>query len=114
MIKDYVEKNGISCLCHFTKISNLEGILENGLRPRVELVLGDEDFEHNDEFRLDGYMNATCLTISFPAYKMFYKYQCENSDIDWAVIRLKPQILWEKNVHFLLQTRLVTPLHQSP
>jgi len=100
LIKSYVENNGISCLCHFTKISNLEKILENGLRPRADLVLGDVNFDHNDELRLDGYMNATCLSISFPAYKMFYKYQCENSDIDWTVIRLKPQILWEKDCAF--------------
>ncbi|MHB1400444.1 MAG: DarT ssDNA thymidine ADP-ribosyltransferase family protein [Trichloromonadaceae bacterium] len=100
MIKSYVDKNGISYLCHFTKISNLENILVNGLYPRSDLILSGVEFEHNDGFRHDGHMNATCLSISFPAYKMFYKYQCDNPDIDYAVIKIKPSVLWEKDCAF--------------
>jgi hypothetical protein len=80
-------------LLHFTRIENLERILIDGIVPRAALATGD--FIANDLVREDGYTEASCLSIGFPNYKMFYKYQCKapTDCVGWAVIAINPQAL---------------------
>jgi len=43
-----------------------------------------------------------CLSIGFPNYRMFYKYRSNLQGI-WAVIKIDPAILWEKECAFCLE-----------
>jgi hypothetical protein len=102
MIRRLVTEKGITRLCHFTKFENLGNILQNGLVPRNDLVENDINFLYNDMYRIDGYPNASCLSITFPNYKMFYRYRCNTPNQDWVVIEFKPEVLWEKDCAFCI------------
>lgn len=93
-IYEICKRQEIEELVHFTHIDNLLNILRMGLIGRAGLeMLSPGKFKVNDNLRLDRYPEAVCLSISFPNYRMFYKYrsQCQG---DWVVISLDPRILW--------------------
>jgi len=100
MIRNIVAERQITHLLHFTKIENAESILSHGLIPRSRLQENNIPFHYNDVYRFDDCLNASCLSISFPNYKMFYPFRCNNPNQDWIVIRLRPDILWEKDCAF--------------
>jgi hypothetical protein len=103
-IRKICEEIGIKSLVHFTHIQNLKSILQYGLIGRSQLREMCLEFQYNDEVRLEGQRAATCLSISFPNYKMFYKYRCADSiDSNWVVLLLKPSILWELNCKFYIE-----------
>lgn len=100
MIRNIVADRQITHLMHFTKIDNADSILSRGLIPRADLQQNNIPFQYNDVYRFDNCLNATCLSVSFPNYKMFYPFRCNNANQDWIVIRLRPDILWEKDCAF--------------
>lgn len=85
-----VEERGILFLAHFTRIENLAGIVEKGLVPKTFV---SSDSLHNDAMRLDGFPEASSLSVSFPNYLMFYRYRCLQPDSNWAVLRLATNVL---------------------
>ncbi len=105
-IEKIVTERNIRWLVHFTRIENLESILENGLLPRNSF----EDLAvhplTNDTLRLDGFLEATSLSIESPNYRMFWKCRCDAKTQhsipheDWVVLGIKPNILWEKDCAF--------------
>lgn len=100
-IQEICQMYGIETLVHFTHIRNLYSILQHGLlgRSQLESMSWIEPPQYNDNYRLDGQREAICLSISFPNYKMFYKYSFNNRS-DWVVLLLKPSILWELDCKF--------------
>lgn len=91
---------GISDLLHFTRIENLQGILDLGLNSldfNKDLL---KETNNNDLHRFDkrGYTNS--LSISYPNDKMFYKYRMQNPNQIWGVISFSPSILWELDCLF--------------
>lgn len=95
-MQNFVATRSIRNIVHFTRLSNLASIIANGIVPRSTLVAKNLLFEYNDAYRHDGYLNASCFTIGWPNYKMFYPIRCSNPDVNWAVIECSPAILWEK------------------
>ncbi|HFL2530998.1 TPA: DarT ssDNA thymidine ADP-ribosyltransferase family protein [Clostridioides difficile] len=106
-IKDFIESCNINSLIHFTKLENLPSILKNGLVSRQQLDSEGIDYLFNDEYRMDGKYNSICLSISFPNYRMFYKYSKSNRD-KWCIIFLNPSILYEKNCLFCIENAAST------
>ena len=100
MIKIEVQKRGIEHVLHFTKIENLFSIIKNGLIPRETLDNHNISYSYNDELRVDRCKNASCLSISFPNYNMFYSYRIHDPSQEWVVISLYPRLLWEKDCAF--------------
>lgn len=100
-IQKICQMHGIEELVHFTHIANLTSILQYGLlgRTQLESMSWVEPPKYNDIHRLDGQREAICLSITFPNYKMFYKYSFNNRS-DWVVLLLKPSILWELDCKF--------------
>lgn len=91
-VQEYATERGIKSLMHFTRTSNLDSILQQGLVPRDTLIQeGFRDF--NDQLRLDG-THAVCLTIGFPNYKMFFGTRQNNPNVDWVVLVIHPAALW--------------------
>ena len=91
-IRDVVATRNIPYLVHFTRIENIESILENGIAPRASLVSG---FHFNDEMRLDGFPESTSLSISFPNWQMFYRCRCaeRNKGANWVVLAISTETL---------------------
>lgn len=100
-IQKICQMYGIEALVHFTHIANLSSIFQYGLlgRSQLESMSWIEPPQYNDNYRLDGQREAICLSISFPNYKMFYKYSFNNRS-HWVVLLLKPSILWELDCKF--------------
>ena len=100
-IRSLIETREIKSLYHFTRVDNLKSILDNGLLTINSLKTKAINFYHNDDYRYEG-IDSVCLSISFPNYKMFYKYRC-NCDDKWCVIELKPSILYKKDCLFCIK-----------
>lgn len=94
-IKRFVEKRGINSLLHFTRLTNIPGILKHGLLGRESIATKGLKAEFNDQYRYDNAIDSVCASISFPNYKMFYSLQQRNVEEDWVVVRLSPRVLWE-------------------
>jgi len=99
-IREFAEKLGIPCLVHFTRWENLDGIVQNGLCPKILLEDLPYDVTINDEMRLDGHEDSVSLSIAFPNYKMFYRYRSNTQSRGWAVIAIHPSVLWEYECAF--------------
>ena len=93
LIKRIIEKRNIKSLYHFTRAENLKNICRYGLMPRTDLDNAHIFSFYNDVYRLDGCINAVCLSIEFPNYKMFYKLRKDNPEFDWAIIELSSEVL---------------------
>ena len=99
-IKECIAERSIANLIHFTRYENIEGIVKNGLVVRSKLDSLRENVFKNDNLRLEGYEESLSLSISFPNYKMFYKYRMSTSCRGWVVIAVDPSILWEYKCAF--------------
>ena len=99
-IKKVVEEYEIKYLVHFTQADNLQSIFKHGLLSVNALEERGIIYKRNDQYRLDGFPNAICLSIQFPNYKMFYKYREQNPEVDWAILGIRKEILWEKQCAF--------------
>jgi len=97
-IKDYVKSIKIPYLVHFTHISNLESILENGLLSRENVDGLEQEAVTNDELRLDDHLETVSVSIAHPNDKMFYKYR--ENDQDWCVIIINPRVMWRQDCLF--------------
>lgn len=93
----FLGKRQIRHLVHFTRVENLASILRHGIVPRAMLEF---PFVHNDEVRADGYPDASCLSIEFPHYEMFYKYRCKEILANWAVLQIAVGVVNEKPCMF--------------
>jgi len=99
-IQQIVTERDIRHLLHFTRVQNLASIMQNGVIPIASAPTVRIQPAVNDHDRLDGYRNASCLSISLTNHRMFWKYRQENPTVDWVVLGLNPSVLWEKNCAF--------------
>ena len=105
-IQQFCEGRGITTLVHFTRIENLQSILQGGLIGRSLLEARGKQFLRNDPDRADGRKEAVCLSISFPNYKMFWdirktKEKTEGiKDAQWVILLLDAKVLWELDCTF--------------
>jgi hypothetical protein len=99
-VEDVVASRGIDRLAHFTRLENVESIMEYGLVPRAHQGRLPMLPIFNDELRLDRHAEANCLSIGFPNYKMFYKLRCNVPHADWAVLALDPAVLHRHSCAF--------------
>ena len=99
-IKNIAWSRRVPFLVHFTRAVNLPTIMTHGIcsiERSKEIGLSPSV---NDEFRMDGYLNAASFSISFPNSRMFYKYRMLNPSEEWVVLIIRPQVLWDKKNAF--------------
>ena len=99
-IVDLVNKRKIKHLYHFTRLENLDSIINYGFWSRSDLNDLKMGYHFNDDIRADQFPNACCLSISFPNYRMFYHYRQLRPDINWVLLSFSSKILWEKDCAF--------------
>lgn len=99
-IRTLAEKFKIPHLVHFTRCDNLSSILQHGLRSVSGCHLDSIRAIRNDGMRLDGHLDGISLSVTFPNFRMFYKYRQLDTSADWAVLLLKPEVLWELDCGF--------------
>lgn len=92
-MEELLAQRQIDRLYHFTQAENLQNIFTYGLLPRKDLEEENIYSCFNDDYRYDGCLDAVCMSIEFPNYKMFYKLRQDDLNVDWAVLRLDAQIL---------------------
>lgn len=94
-IKNLIYDREITELVHFTHIDNLVSILQRGLHSRLDLAQFCDltEVRINDFARWDGYKGGISVSISFPNYKLFYKWN-HSDPRKWIVLSIKPEILW--------------------
>ncbi|MGB9897825.1 DarT ssDNA thymidine ADP-ribosyltransferase family protein [Thermanaerothrix sp.] len=112
-IQDICKNRKIEELVHFSQIENLHSIITRGLLTRDELRKRGIEYKYNDNLRLDNRLNTVSLSISFPNYKMFYKYRNQKK-VDWVVVSLKPDILWELDCAFLPTNAASSEVKKTP
>jgi hypothetical protein len=102
-MKAVVRERQIKYVWHFTRLSNLESIIEYGLisRQKVECLENPPTF--NDQYRFDGEKAAVCCSIGHPNYKMFWRLRHDYPDEEWIVLACRPEILWEKDCAFCVE-----------
>ena len=99
-MENEIKKFSIEYLLHFTKIENLSNIFLHGLLPRAALQNRRIEFQYNDDYRIDGYENAICVSIGFPNYKLFYSFRKRDENQKWVILALHPNILIDKDCAF--------------
>ena len=100
VIRAYCATRGIDTLVHFTRLENLAGILTDGILPRLTLERQAKRVIFNDDIRTDRRKDAVCLSVSFPNYKMFYKYRVADQTATWVVLLIRADVLWELDCAF--------------
>jgi hypothetical protein len=94
-IREIVTRRDIRILTHFTRLTNLPGILDRGLVPAKTLrAIPEHGAAFNDDARIDGYEDANCLGVSFPNYRMFYRLR-RTLGGNWVVLAISPDVLTE-------------------
>ena len=100
-IRHFCTERGIINLVHFTPIQNLRSILDKGLlgKKGLKKLTPQHQPIYNDDIRFDGHTEAVCLSITFPNYRMFFKYS-QNNQQGWVVLLIDAAILWELECAF--------------
>jgi hypothetical protein len=113
-IKAYCAVRRIDTLVHFTRLENLAGILADGILPRSALEGKGRQVIFNDGIRTDGHKDAACLSISFPNYKMFYKYRLADQAATWVVLQIRADVLWELDCAFCWANAACSAISRLP
>jgi hypothetical protein len=104
IIKQHVEHRSIERLCHFTRLRNLSSILQHGVLSRSKIANTECPVICNDPERFDRRLDRISLSVTFPNYKLFYRYQRQDSHIpdgdQWVVLLINPQICWTHDALF--------------
>jgi hypothetical protein len=98
-IMEAIEDRGIEEIIHFTRIENIESIITNGILSRNKAKEKSIRIIASDTDRFDNFLDYISTSISFPNYKMFFTKR-EQEISEWAVIKISPSILYEKDCKF--------------
>ena len=85
-IVNFLKRKNISKLFHFTHISNLESILENGIETRMFLESSAFSFQATDPFRMDRFTESISFSIGEPNRLLL---PLKNSDSDHQLVLLE-------------------------
>lgn len=99
-IRDFSEALGVPYLLHFTRADNIPSIIQHGIVPVGLTENQGIEALTNDCGRFDYQLGATCVSIGFPNHRMFYKYRNADEAAEWAVLAIKPEVLWTKPCAF--------------
>lgn len=104
LIQAFIIDRKINCICHFTTVENLEGIIkEGGILSNIQLRKKISDsftYTQIDSDRIDGYQDHICCSIN--SYNSKYHYHARNrcKTQCWVLLAIKPDYLYKQNTVF--------------
>lgn len=72
-IERFIRRRSIKRLFHFTHVANLASILEEGIKPRLELFNASKEYEKSDPDRHDGFLEGFSVSLTRPNTFLFSK-----------------------------------------
>ena len=99
-IKNIVNFRNIKELLQFTSVDNLGSILKNGILSRDEMEKQMIKASVNDEERWGFCLNGISCSITLPNAPLLYKFKSSNLDRNYVILKIKPDVLWEKECLF--------------
>ena len=99
-IESILDNRGIKQLVHFTRIDNIESIVNDGLIPVKQLDAEGYKYKRNDHKRYDDQLNCTSVSVEYPNYWVLNGFQEKYVGSRWAVIVLDPTLLFDHNCYF--------------
>lgn len=101
-IANVVDARCIKNVIHFTRLSNLRGIVQHGLLSRFDLLQADvlQKSNTSDVDRLDHNDHAISVSVSCFYPYMFNAKRHRSGSAPWMILGLNPSLLWELNCHF--------------
>lgn len=112
-IKARVKDLGIPYLLHFTRIENLNSILDNGICPPSILTQREIDCHVNDPLRYDGQKDASCFSLGHPNSRLFWRWRHEKPEKEWVVLMIDPAVLWTHDVAFCATNAAVRSISRT-
>ena len=114
-IKNIISNRGIEHLVHFTRIENLNSILQYGLVPVILQEQMGINSVRNDEQRIDSKLDCTSCSITFPNYRLFYKFrEYDYPGTRWVVLAIDKSILFSpSNITFFCYTNAARVIPQT-
>ena len=113
-IRQFVRKNKLTCLTHFTRTDNLKSILQSGILPASIL-------KHNKTFASVRRSSITLppeweqmvsLNLSFPDYKLFNDLN-NHMPSDWVILLIDIRVLYDFPCYFF-PTRALDIIESAP
>ncbi|MFC4435446.1 DarT ssDNA thymidine ADP-ribosyltransferase family protein [Cupriavidus respiraculi] len=93
-------ERGVQYLGHFTQLTNLPGIVNHGLKSRLQLVADQHAAYVSAEDRLDEKYGAISVSVSRVSEALFRLKRHASGHSDWVVLVLSSAILWERDCLF--------------
>ena len=78
-IERFIRRRSIKRLFHFTHVTNLGSILEEGIKPRLELSNASKGYEQCDPDRHDGFLEGFSVSLSKPNTFLFSQKSIEKA-----------------------------------
>lgn len=96
---EITERRNITCFTHFTRIDNLNSILDNGILSVYDLNHGNFEYCSSDKERMDNHLEEISVSVSYPNSQMLYS-KIRNLGGDWAVMELDPYFVLKRKCDF--------------
>ena len=97
----FLHTRNVQYFVHFTKVKNIDSIMNNGICSINELCAKNIEYFGNDDVRLDGHKDAVSLSISFPNYKNFYYLrQIKGITDEYCIIGINAEKVLQLNCAF--------------
>lgn len=96
---EITERRNITCFTHFTRIDNLNSILDNGILSVYDLNHGNFEYCSSDKERMDNHLEEISVSVSYPNGQMLYS-KISNLGGDWVVMELDPYFVLKRKCNF--------------
>ena len=100
-IRQFIRKNKLSCLTHFTRTDNLKSILQTGILPASILKRNRtfESIQRNNITLPPEWEQMVSLNLSFPDYKLFSDLN-NHMPSDWVILLIDIRVLLDFPCYF--------------
>ena len=100
-IRQFIKKNKLSCLTHFTRMDNLKSILQCGILPS-SILKNNKTFEfvESNQITLPPEWNSlVSLNLSFPDHKLFSDLN-NHKPSDWVILLIDIRVILDLPFYF--------------
>ena len=112
-IRQFIKKNKLSCLTHFTRAENLKSILQTGILP-ASILSSNKTFssvQRNSVTLPPEWSGLVSMNLSFPDYKLFNQLQ-KYEPSDWVILLIDLRVLMNFPCYFF-PSRAVNFIEQA-